>query len=315
MRRAGTRLPLPVICIGNFIAGGAGKTPAALALGRRLIERGERPFYVSRGYRSTAEHHGPVLVDLMHHNARDVGDEPLLLARVAPTIVGADRVAGGRLALARGASLLILDDGLQNPSLHKDLCLVVVDAATGIGNGLCLPAGPLRAPLAVQMDRANAVIMVGKGRAGEALAARARAADRPIMCADLAIAPDVAARLAGQKVYAFAGIALPQKFYASLAAAGAIIVGMAPFPDHHVYNAQEIRRLQTVARDFGARLVTTEKDIVRLSDPEICDKALPAPTAVAISMEIADAPQLDEFLAAALAAARARLILPAACRA
>jgi len=303
IRRPGTRLPLPVICVGNFVAGGAGKTPAALALGQRLIARGERPFFLSRGYRSAAEHGAPVLVDLARHQAADVGDEPMLLARLAPTIVGADRVAAGRLAMANAASLLILDDGLQNPALEKDLRLVLVDGETGIGNGLCLPAGPLRAPLASQMDLASAVIIVGKGAAGASLAMRAGAADRPIINAEFVIPPEAAASLAGRSVFAFAGIALPRKFYASLAAVGAVIAGVKDFPDHHMYSFREVSALQRRARDCEATLVTTEKDFVRLSllGPHMADPALPAPVAVPVALKFTEDLLLDEIVAAARA--------------
>lgn len=309
-RRTGARLPLPVLCVGNFVAGGAGKTPTALALGRRLIALGERPYYLSRGYRSAAERRAPARVDLSHHQARDVGDEPLLLARVAPTIVGADRLAGGRLAHASGASLLILDDGLQNPALQKDLRLFLVDGVAGIGNGYCLPAGPLRAPLADQMDLASAVIIVGKGAAGRSIAALARAAARPVIDAELVIPTAAAASLTGRKVYAFAGLGLPQKFYASLASAGAEVVGAASFSDHHTYSKREIRELQRAAQRCGAQLVTTEKDFVRFAslEREMIDPTLPPPTAVPVVMEFADARLLDEIVAAAVTAARARVI-------
>jgi tetraacyldisaccharide 4'-kinase len=312
LRKAGARLPLPVICIGNFVAGGAGKTPLALTLGRHLVALGERPYFLSRGYRSAAENRGPVVVDPARHSAADVGDEPLLLARVAPTIVGADRVAGGHLAHCLGATLLILDDGLQNPAVEKDLCLVVVDGRTGIGNGLCLPAGPLRAPLAAQMGLASAVIVIGQGEAGGSVAALAAAAARPIIGADLVIPAAMAADLAGRKIYAFAGLGLPDKFYASLAAAGADIVGTMSFPDHHPYNWQEIHDLQRQARQYGALLATTEKDFVRLAHlawPD-ADPTLPAPMAVPVTLEFADSSLLDEIVAAAIAAAQTRITSP-----
>jgi tetraacyldisaccharide 4'-kinase len=305
IHRTGISLPLPVLCVGNFAVGGAGKTPTALTLGRHLIAQGEHPYFLSRGYCSIAERTGPVCVDLSRHHARDVGDEPLLLARVAPTIVGADRVAGGRLAEARGATLLILDDGLQNPALHKDLRLVLVDGETGTGNGYCLPAGPLRAPLAAQMKLASALIIVGPGAAGQSIGTTARAAAVPVIEAELVIPPAVATRLAGQRVFAFAGLGLPQKFYASLACVGAKLVGSASFADHHAYKAQEIRDLQHTALNLGAQLVTTEKDFVRLAG--LADPALPQPTAVPATLEFADAGLLDQIIATAIATARERI--------
>lgn len=307
LRRNGARLPLPILCIGNFVAGGAGKTPAALALAERLIAQGERPFFLSRGYRSAAERGAPVRVDPLQHRAADVGDEPLLLARVAPTIVGADRLAAGRLAEAAGASLLILDDGLQNPALEKDLRLAMVDGATGIGNGLCLPAGPLRAPLAAQIDITDGVILVGEGAPGETVAAAVRAAGRPVIRAQLAIPAPTAGRLAGRKVFAFAGIGLPQKFYRSLAAAGADIAATRSFPDHHAYSADEIDDLRRRALQLGATLVTTEKDFVRLADLGLSkdDPAQPLLAAVPVELVVDDAVRLDGMVAAALARVRA----------
>jgi tetraacyldisaccharide 4'-kinase len=316
IRKSGIRLPLPVVCIGNFVAGGAGKTPLALALGQQLKARGERPFFLSRGYRSAAERgKSPVLVDLARHTAADVGDEPLLLARVAPTIVGADRVAGGRLAHSLGASLLILDDGLQNPTLEKDLRLVVVDGYSGVGNGCCLPAGPLRAPLAAQMPIASAVVIIGSGDRGRSIATRAAAVGYPVVAAQLIIPAAVAAGLAQQKVYAFAGLGLPDKFYASLAAAGAIIVGRMSFPDHHPYSKREIVDLQYKAHQCGALLVTTEKDLARLT-PEQSDPTLPAPMAVPVTLNFSDQELWDETITTAIAAARtpaiSRLAFPKA---
>jgi tetraacyldisaccharide 4'-kinase len=302
---SGIRLPLPVLCVGNFVAGGAGKTPLALALGRQLKIWGERPFFLSRGYRSAAEGRSPILVDLACHAAPDVGDEPLLLARIAPTIVGGDRVAAGRLAQSLGASLLILDDGLQNPTLEKDLRLFAVDGRTGIGNSLCLPAGPLRAPLSGQMALASAIVIIGPGDAGKSVATLARRAARPVINAQLVIPPDVAAGLAGRKVIAFAGLGLPEKFFASLAAAGATIIDRASFPDHHPYRRREINDLQRQAKQYGARLVTTEKDLVRLPARQAIDPTLPVPMAVPVAMEFADQHLLEEIVAAAIATARA----------
>jgi tetraacyldisaccharide 4'-kinase len=305
MRRLGTRLPLPVICVGNFVVGGAGKTPAALALGRYLIARGENPFYLSRGYRSAAEHGTPLLVDPSRHTAVDVGDEALLLSRVAPTIVGADRVAGGRLAQERGAGLLILDDGLQNRALEKDLRLVLVDGEWGVGNGYCLPAGPLRAPIAQQMAFASAVVIVGKGAAGDGVALRVRAIGTPLLRANLVIPAAAAEGLAGRRLYAFAGLALPQKFYKSLATIGAEIVGTTDFPDHHAYRSGEIRALQRAARDGRALLVTTEKDFARFAGTAaMFDPTLPPPEAVPVALEFVEEENLGEIIATALAAAR-----------
>ena len=297
MLRGGTRLPIPVLCVGNFVAGGAGKTPAAIALAKRLVGRGEKVFFLSRGYRSAAERGPPLRVDTLRHGAGEVGDEALLLARAAPTIVSADRVAAGRLAIEQGASLLILDDGLQNPLIEKDMRLAVLDGATGVGNGRCLPAGPLRAPLSAQIQFATAVIIVGPGAPGAKIAEQARAAGKPALCARLIADETIAAKLKGKRVYAFAGIGRPAKFFATLADVGAEIVGTEKYPDHHVYGRSEIARLQRAAHREKALLVTTEKDLVRLAGQGLD----PGPAiALPVEMRFDDAELLDGLLAEVL---------------
>jgi tetraacyldisaccharide 4'-kinase len=295
----GVRLPIPVLCVGNFVVGGAGKTPTAIALAKRLAGSGEKPFFLSRGYRSAAERGAPLRVDPLRHAAIEVGDEALLLARVAPTIVCADRVAAAGLAIQQGASLLILDDGLQNPGVEKDLRLGVVDATIGVGNGLCLPAGPLRAPLPMQIDFVSALVVVGSDAPGAEIAEQARAAGKPVLSAKLIADAVVAAELKGQRVYAFAGIGRPEKFFAALGALGALIVGMEKFPDHHVYRQSEIAHLQGAAHQQNAILVTTEKDFVRLAGPRGgFDPKLPI--ALPVEMLISETGLLDALLAEAL---------------
>jgi tetraacyldisaccharide 4'-kinase len=254
----GWRAGVPVICVGNLVAGGAGKTPVVLALAERLRARGRSPHILSRGYGGGLK--GPVAVDPQRHDAAEVGDEPLLLAAAAPTWVARDRVAGARAAIAAGADLLLLDDGLQNPRLAKTLSLVVVDGAYGFGNGRMLPAGPLREPVAAGLARAHAVVRMGADEAGLA----PLLAGRTVLGARL-VALD-AERLRSAAVVAFAGIARPEKFFALLEAAGARLIERRRFPDHHPYASAELgdlrRRRDAVA---GARLVTTAKDWVRLS--------------------------------------------------
>ncbi|MGP1394512.1 MAG: tetraacyldisaccharide 4'-kinase [Inquilinaceae bacterium] len=251
--------PVPIICVGNVVAGGAGKTPVVLALAETCAVGGRRPHLLSRGYGGRLR--GPVRVDPDTHSARDVGDEPLLLARSAPTWVARDRLAGARAAAAAGAGMIILDDGLQNPRLHKDLALLVVDGETGFGNGRLIPAGPLREPPAVALARADAVIVMGTDRHG--LADGAAAAGRPILQARLE-PDDDAARLKGKPVVAFAGIARPAKFFATLEGIGARLVARFAFPDHHRFDPDELMQMADLAAASGARLVTTEKDHVRL---------------------------------------------------
>ncbi|MBV9290006.1 MAG: tetraacyldisaccharide 4'-kinase [Hyphomicrobiales bacterium] len=263
MAEAGVRAPAPVICVGNFVAGGSGKTPAAMALAQLLIADGRRVAFLSRGY-GGAKRTEAVEVDPHVHDAAAVGDEPLLLARVAPCWIGADRPRSARLAVEACADALVLDDGLQNPSLVKDLPIAVVDGETRFGNGLCLPAGPLRAPVAAQARRVRAFIMVG----GDEAAAReiqALSLNRPVLRASLEPDALAAAPLIGREIVAFAGIARPEKFYSTLRRIGAQVVATRDFPDHHLYHPHEIEALMEEAARRGALLATTEKDRVRLS--------------------------------------------------
>ena len=262
MRRAGVRVGAPVVCVGNFVAGGAGKTPTAMALARMLTADGRRVAFLSRGY-GGARRAEPALVDPGLHTAESVGDEPLLLARIAPCWVGPDRVRSARAAVEAGADVLLLDDGLQNPTLAKDLAIAVVDGEQGFGNGLCVPAGPLRAPLAAQAALVGALVVVGGAEATRRIVA-AVAPGRPTFAATLEPDAVAAAALIGREVVAFAGIARPEKFYATLRRIGALIVAQRDFPDHHPFRPREIEALVEEAARRGAILVTTEKDRVRL---------------------------------------------------
>jgi tetraacyldisaccharide 4'-kinase len=240
-----------VICVGNLTAGGSGKTPVAMAVAERLIAGGKKVFFLTRGYGGGEA--GPVLVK--DQSAEGVGDEALLLARLAPTIVARDRAAGARLAEAQGADVIVMDDGHQNFSLAKDLSLVVADGAAGFGNGLMIPAGPLRESMAQGLARADAVIVVGEGNP------ELGAFSRPVLRARLAAESET---FRGRRVFAFAGIGRPEKFLETLRAGGAEIAGAQFFPDHHPYGAADIAALKRWAGD--ALPVTTEKDFVRL-DP------------------------------------------------
>lgn len=262
MRRRGSDLDLPVLCAGNLTVGGAGKTPTALALGRMLREAGEKPFFLSRGYGGRLA--GPVQVDPTLHRAADVGDEPLLLARCAPTIVAHDRVAGARLARTAGAHAVVMDDGFQNPSLVKDCAIVVVDGRRGVGNGKILPAGPLRAPLAAQLDRAHVMLVIGEPSGAAGVTAAAAERGIPIFYGRLQPDPAAIAALSGRKLLAFAGIGDPDKFFATLKAAGLEVRVRRSFPDHHRYRAEEAAALLARADGENLSLVTTEKDSVRL---------------------------------------------------
>jgi tetraacyldisaccharide 4'-kinase len=275
--RDGLKASAPVICVGNFVVGGAGKTPTALALCAMLRAMGRNPAFLSRGYGGTLSGGAPLRVDPETHSATEVGDEPLLLAQTAPTFICRNRVAGAQAAIDAGADVIVMDDGLQNPALKKDLALAVVDAATGIGNGLCLPAGPLRAPMKDQWRAIDAMLIVGDGEPGDAIARRAYAAGRQTLRAKLLPEPETAAQLRGKNVLAFAGIGRPEKFFATVESCGANIVARRAFADHRAYTASDYSALRAEAEKAGADLiVTTQKDAVRISADALPDMlALP----------------------------------------
>lgn len=264
----GVRAPVPVVCVGNIVAGGAGKTPVALALVAALRRSGRTPHVLTRGH--GGRERGPLAVDLRHHDAAAVGDEALLLAARAPCWVARDRVAGARAAAAAGADVVVMDDGFQNPALAKDLSLVVADGAVGFGNQRLIPAGPLREPVARGLARADAVVVVGEDRAGVAGHCAGLAGALPVLNARLVPGPE-AADLHGRRVLGFAGIGRPEKFFATLAATGARVADAVAFADHHPYRPDEIMRLLEHAHALDAVPVTTAKDAVRLP-PDIRDQ-------------------------------------------
>jgi tetraacyldisaccharide 4'-kinase len=266
MGRRGVEFEIPVITVGAFALGGPGKTPAVEALARLLIAAGERLAILSRGYGSAAaKQRAPTFVNVSKHSARDVGDEPLLLARTAPVIVGTDRIEAGWLARrAFSPGVLVLDDGLQSRQFDPDLAIAVVDGEVGIGNGLCVPAGPLRAPLAAQIRYVDAVVIVGPGERGAEIARLAVNYGKRVLTARLVPRSGEAERFAGKSVIAFAGIGRPRKFFAMLEQMGAHIRARHSFADHHVYTTRELARLQAESLRSKAQLVTTEKDLARL---------------------------------------------------
>lgn len=253
------RAAVPVVCVGNVVAGGVGKTPVVLDLLRRI----PGAHGLTRGYGGSEK--GPLRVDPVLHDHEAVGDEALLLAGRAPTWVARDRAAGAACATEAGASAIVMDDGFQNPTLAKDLSLVVVDGVAGFGNHRMIPAGPLREPLAGAFARADAVVLMGPDEAGVARRLeRLGFAHLPVLRAALMPGPE-AARLAGQKVVAFAGIGRPAKFFAALRDVGAKVVAAHPFADHYPYAPADIQPILDEAFQLGATPVTTAKDAVRLS--------------------------------------------------
>jgi tetraacyldisaccharide 4'-kinase len=305
LRAPGRCAGVPVVCAGNLTVGGGGKTPTALAVARMLAHAGERPIFLSRGYGGRLA--GPVRIDPARHRALEVGDEPLLLARVAPTIVARDRVEGARMAVANGASVIVMDDGFQNPSLTKDLSLLVVDARRGIGNGRIIPAGPLRAPLSSQLARAHALVVVGTSPGAAGVIADARACGMPVIHARLRPDAGLSASLAGGRVLAFAGIADPQKFFATLAEAGIAVGSTRSFPDHHLYTPGEARMLCDEADRKGLALVTTEKDLVRLNGDDQMAQFVAHAHSLAVTLAFPNEQEFKSLVLERIVAARARI--------
>jgi tetraacyldisaccharide 4'-kinase len=295
MSGRGERVAAKVVSVGNYVAGGAGKTPTAIAIARILARKGAPVAFLSRGYRGRARA-TPIRVDPSSHNVGDVGDEPLLLAAVAPCFVGADRATSARAAIHAGAEVLILDDGLQNPALSKDLSLCVVDGEYGRGNGLCIPAGPLRAPIARQARYIDALVVIG----GDDAAVRRIASEspgKPLIRASLEPDAVVAAQLIGRDVLAFSGIARPEKFVATLARIGARVAARRDFGDHHLYSAREIETLKSEAARNHLLLATTEKDFIRLASSDR-DGIIALPVALRFDDPAAFGALLDRSLGA-----------------
>ena len=276
---------LPVICIGNLTAGGTGKTPLALFIATHLNRRNKKPVFLTRGYKGNEQ--GPLSVVSSQHSAQDVGDEPLLLVKAAPTVVSRNRVAGAKF-IERNfpqATHIIMDDGLQNPTIKKDLTIAIIDAKRGIGNGRIIPAGPLRAPLGFQLQLADALLINGATEPGPKtnVAQKSKAGDPdsdpqqqilhhyrrefrgPVLTAAVAPVGDTT-WLDGSRLIAYAGIANPTRFYDLLGGLGAHLIKTVSFPDHHIYTKSDTEQLLKFAKENDANLITTQKDLVRLSE-------------------------------------------------
>ena len=296
MRQPGQRAGCPVVCIGNFTVGGAGKTPTAILIARMLLARGQSPVFLSRGYGGSIA--GPVMVDLAVHSAAEVGDEPLLLARIAPVVVAADRVAGAALALQAGASVIIMDDGLQNPSLHKDLTVAVIDGGSGFGNGMVFPAGPLRAPVHRQAALVHLALVIG---GGDGRAAAILPQGLEVIEGAMRVPEQVAAQIKGQRVLAMAGIGLPEKFVRTLEGCGATVTSRHFVADHAPYTTADLDLVARRAVAEQAGVATTEKDAARMGGdipPALAARLLIVPVALEITLGHAQlACLLDQLVA------------------
>jgi tetraacyldisaccharide 4'-kinase len=304
LEREGLDAGIPVLCVGNYHVGGAGKTPTVLALVNLLRDAGEAPIVLSRGYGGRLR--GPVKVDSERHAATDVGDEPLMMAQAVPVVVARDRADGVALARSQGASVIVMDDGFQNPAIAKDASLIVVDGDRGLGNACVFPAGPLRAPLLPQLARTDALIIVGNGTAADAVATAIVAQGGLVLRAHLKPRGASVAAVRGRRVLAFAGIGDPGRFFRTLRAGGVEVVAEKVFADHHPFSENEIEALATAAKRDGLILVTTEKDLARL---QVGGEPMPAARDIisfAVTLRFQDEAKLLRFVTDRLFKSRAK---------
>ncbi|MEN3930340.1 tetraacyldisaccharide 4'-kinase [Microvirga sp. W0021] len=294
LKKHPTQVSVPVICIGNFTAGGAGKTPTTIAICEMLKAKGEKPFFLSRGYGGTET--GPTLVKPEHHTSQMVGDEPLILAKHAPVIISQDRIKGAEFAEAHGATVIIMDDGMQNPYLAKDLTIAVIDGQTGLGNGLSIPAGPLRMAMKHQWPLADIIFILGEGKAGQQIAETAIAKGKPVYAATVKPDQNTIEQLQQRPALAFAGIGRPEKFFNTLRDNGVRLIKGIPFPDHHDFTDAELNELLSEAQKLDVLLVTTEKDYIRLKSADLKAKITMLPVSLSFTGHKPDPLILDFIL-------------------
>jgi tetraacyldisaccharide 4'-kinase len=302
MKRTGERVGIPVICIGNYHLGGAGKTPTTLAVARILSEAGETPFVVSRGY--GGELPGPVRVD-SNDRASEVGDEPLMMSAHVPVIVSRERAAGARLAKSEGASVVLLDDGFQNPSLVKDASLIVIDGNRALGNGNVFPSGPLRAPLDPQIARTDAIVVIGNGIAADGIVSTVTARGGLGLRASFQPEAKSLTDLKEKPLLAFAGIGDPERFFATLRGQGLNVVKEKSFADHHRFAPADLASLAADATKDGLTLVATEKDMARIVSEPALKSYAQSIMPFRVSLKIENDTQLRTLLRERLAKARA----------
>lgn len=253
------RVKIPVICIGNITAGGTGKTPTAVTIAKLLQKHGKKPFFVSRGYGGTLQ--GVLLRKDGPFVAKEVGDEPLILAQTAPVAIHPNRFNAALIAMHHGADCIIMDDGFQNPTLYKDISLLVIDGGFGLGNMRPVPSGPLREDLTAGLSRASAVLIIGEDKTD----IESKIKSLPIIKAQI---QPIMPHIGNKNIIAFAGIGRPEKFYTSLRDCGFKLINAHDFPDHHFYSQNELEKIIKEAKEKGAEIYTTSKDMVKIP-PEL----------------------------------------------
>ena len=301
----GHSVEVPVICVGNFIVGGAGKTPTTMLLAKHIRKRGMKPGILSRGYGggiTTA-----TVVEPGKHNAHDVGDEALLHANITTTVISADRPSGADLLVAQGCDFIIMDDGFQNPSLHKDFCLVVVDSRRGLGNGFTMPAGPLRVPFGRQLLHVDAVLVIGDEDGASNVIRKVARAGKPVFHAEMRMIGK--SKWAGKQVLAYAGIADPSKFFSMLEDAKVKVVDRQGYGDHHTFSEEDVEDLFDRANRQKLDIVTTSKDAARLKEMgDVQAKLLEASQIIEVDLIPEDSMQIERVLDIAIDRAEKRAL-------
>lgn len=256
LKQTGYISKVPVICVGNLVAGGAGKTPVCIWLAKQLFAQGKKVHFIASGFGGNFDKAGNKAQKVDSLDCVKFGDEAVLLSKTAPTWVSKDRGEAAKMAENDGAEIIIMDDGFQNATLEKTFSIIVADGEYGFGNGKVIPAGPLRETVEVGLKRADCLLVIGKR-------------EFPLPAAKL---PNFAAKLniyydpflQNEDVVAFCAIARPKKFYDSLVASGLRVIDEVSFADHHLYNEQDLKNILQLASDKQAVVVTTEKDYVKI---------------------------------------------------
>ena len=256
------KMPLPVVCVGNITLGGAGKTPTVIFLASYLKKNNLNVHVVSRGYRGKIK--DTVFVDKRHHNASDVGDEPLLISRHTNVWVSRKKRDGVLSAYEAGADIVLLDDGHQNFSIEKNISILVFDAELNIKNEKIFPMGTLRESLLSAIIRADFFICIGSPTSRKKFRETFPEHQKPKFIEGEFI-PNIIPKLRNRKLVAFCGIGRPEKFFSMLKRLNMRVVHEVSFPDHHFYTDRQLANIFKIADKNNALVVTTEKDYVKLS--------------------------------------------------